>query len=238
MVTRFDVIRPGLMGRVAKVGEVRVGDRIYVTRSAVDNDVRTVAEIVRRPREPVLYRFDRGPDLDERQLQRRPRGCRTPYGDGTVLLLDADAEVGELPDEFALLSRLDQWIARGGAARVEHTPGQYELSGQMLARMHQDAGPGMYGCYAVEPGSLLIQRVHGGGALDGDDPRPQLMIESRMWLLDAVAARLIEEAMGRAPAGAWLKAQRSLEVAARDIPYPLPIDDHELQAMVMLRGPA
>ena len=83
MVTRFDVIRPGLMGRVVKVGEVRVGDRIYVTRSAVDNDVRTVAEIVRRPREPMLYRFDRGPDLDERQLQRRPRGggwCRASDG--------------------------------------------------------------------------------------------------------------------------------------------------------------
>lgn len=227
MVTRIETIRPGLTGRVVKTGEVRVGDRIYVTRSGVANDVRTVTEVIKQHRCPAVYRFDRGPDLDERQLRRR---------DGTVLLLDAGAEVGPLPEEVALGSRLDQWIGRGGARGVEHTPHQYEMSAQMLTRMHQDTGREVYRCYAIDPRSLLIERLP-DGIFDADDPRPQLLIWSRMWLLDAVAHQMIAEATGRASADAWIKSQHSLMLASRDIPYDLPVEADPTLVMVMPAAP-
>lgn len=223
MITSIQTIRPGLKARVINVHEVRVGDRLYVTRSGVDNDVRTVVEIIGMHRAPTVYRFDRGPDLDERELQRWPRGCRTAYGDGTVLLLDSDVEVGDLPDEFDLLSALEQWIELGGAIRVEHTSSQYDWSAQMLTAMHKDANLDVYRCYAIDPRSLLIDRLP-DGRFDEDDPRPQVLLRPHLWLLGPIALPIIEEAVGAAPTGTWIKAQRSLMLAVRDIPYDLPLE--------------
>lgn len=213
----FETTSTGLTVTVIKISDVRVGDRLYVTRSGVDNDVRTVTEVIRVHRKPTLYRFDRGPDLNERELQRRPRGCRTLYGDGTVLLLDPDVDVGDLPDEFDLLPKLDQWIELGGAIRIEHTSYQTSLSGQMLAAMYDlDDISDQYHCYAINPRSLLIEQLRDGD-FDEGDPRPQILIRSGLFSIKLMAADLVREALGLERPGYWRRRQGQLNEAAGEL---------------------